>query len=314
MLDSLSIFATAATAIILEAAPFLLLGSVIGALLEVFVSPEAMARCIPRSLAARVLMGVFGGMVLPTCECGIVPVVRRMLLKGVPPSVAVPFMLAAPVINPVVIASTLFAFQGDVSAVVVRCLLVLVPAMGLGVALRAFNAQDVLRHVPIQLPQFSAGAAGHETHADGCGCGCGHDHGTSGRGTVLSVLFHTAAEFVSMARFLVLGAVVSSAFKAFLPPHVLSYFASTPYLAILGLMLLAVLLSICSEADAFVAKSFAGFPFMSKMAFLAIGPMVDLKLIPLFFMVFRRRVAFALVIVPTVTVFFMAAVTAYMGG
>lgn len=321
MLESLSIFATAATAIIMEAAPFLLLGSLIGALLEVFVPPDTLARFIPRSAAGQVLTGVFAGMVLPTCECGIVPVVRRLLLKGVPPRVAIPFMMAAPVINPVVIASTLFAFQGSIEVVFLRCLFVLVPAVGLGLALGNAPAAQVLRHAPApaaarpaSMPGSHAAAAfaaPHPVeHEHACGCGCGHTHG----GKFTSVLFHTAAEFVSMARFLVLGAVVASAFKTFLPPEVPGYFADNAYLAIAGLMLLAVLLSICSEADAFVANSFASFPLTSKVAFMAIGPMVDLKLIPLFLMVFHRRVALCLIIVPTVIIYFMAALTAAMGG
>lgn len=311
MLDQLTIFVTSATAVILEATPFLLLGSFIGALLEVFVSPATMARFIPRSLAGKVLMGVFGGMVLPTCECGVVPVARRMLLKGVPPSTTIPFMLAAPVINPVVIASTLFAFQGNWEVAYLRCLLVLIPAAGLGVALRDSSASDVLRHVPVKLEPFAGSNGGTPpSEHEGCGCGCGHAH----EGKVKRVLFHMVAEFVSMARFLALGAVVSSGFKAFLPPEVLHFFSGSPFLAIGGLMILAVLLSICSEADAFVASSFATFPLMSKVAFMSIGPMVDLKLIPLFLMVFKRPVALALVVVPVVSVYVMAVLLAYMGG
>ncbi len=337
----------------MEAAPFLLLGSLLSAVLEVYVSSDAMTRFLPRTAVGQVLAGVFAGMLLPTCECGIVPVVRRLLHKGVPPRTAIPFMMCAPVINPVVIASTLFAFQGNVDAVVLRCLLVLVPAVAIGMALGAAPASTVLRE-PMRKREEEASArragqtfppdvaspdvrfaeissatertGGHgavrpcgcgRDHAHhsgghaaggGCGCGCHRD----GRG-LTALLGHTAAEFIGMARFLVLGAVVASAFKTFLPPSALEMFTSAPWLAIAGLMLLAILLSVCSEADAFVAGSFTAFPFMAKIAFIAVGPLVDLKLIPMFFAVFRKRVAFTLIIVPIVSIYAMAAVLAALG-
>jgi hypothetical protein len=116
-----------------------------------------------------------------------------------------------------------------------------------------------------------------------------------------------------MARFLVFGALVASAFKAFTPPEWLSLFTETTWMAIVGLMLLAVLLSVCSEADAFVAASFAGFPTMAKVAFLALGPMVDLKLIPMFFSVFKRRIAVALIMVPVISVYLTSLFMAQAG-
>ncbi|WP_367614081.1 permease [Pseudodesulfovibrio alkaliphilus] len=315
MTESLVVMTTAATAIVLEAAPFLLLGSLIGALIEVLVPERTLLRLIPRSGTGQVAVGVFAGMLLPTCECGIVPVVRRLLLKNVPPRVAIPYMLAAPVVNPVVIASTLFAFQGDMSVVGLRLLLVIIPAAALGFALGDASPRTVLRQQPIDLKRFDEAEAAHlpeHDHAHGCGCGCGH--AVSGPfARTRAVLFHTAAEFVSMGRFLVFGAVVAAGFKAFLPPAVLEFFIGSPMMAVGGLMLLAIALSICSEADAFVAASFASFPMAAKVAFMAIGPMVDLKLIPLFLTVFTRRVAVALMVVPTVTVFVMGVLLAWGG-
>lgn len=318
MIESLVLMVTAATAIVLEAAPFLLLGSLIGSLIEVLVPERTLLRVIPRSGAGQVATGIFAGMLLPTCECGIVPVVRRLLLKNVPPRVAIPYMMAAPVVNPVVLGSTLFAFQGDLSVVGLRVLLVIIPAAALGFALGKADPRAVLRQRPIDLKRFGEAeeelAASHEAHDCGGGCGCGCDHGAQGAGgKARAVLFHTAAEFISMARFLVFGAVVAAGFKAFLPPSVLGLFVDNPLLAVGGLMLLAIALSICSEADAFVAASFASFPVSAKVAFMAIGPMVDLKLIPLFLSVFTRRVALALIVVPVVTVYAMGAVLA-LGG
>lgn len=295
----------AAASIVMEAAPFLLLGSLIGAAIETFISEETLLRFIPRNPLGQVLAGVFAGMLLPTCECGIVPVARRMLLKNVPPRAVIPYMMAAPVVNPVVIGSTLFAFQGDVAPVLLRMLFVIAPAIGLGLALGDATPRMVLKQQPVDLKQFSDLEAEHltsHTHGAGCACGCG----VAEENRFKALFFHTGAEFLSMLRFLVFGAVVAAGFKAFLPGDVLSMFASTDVLAVSGLMLLAVLLSICSEADAFVAASFVSFPMAAKVAFMAIGPMVDLKLIPMFFSVFTKRVALALIIIPCVTVYLMS--------
>lgn len=300
-MQEISLFATVATAIVMEAAPFLLLGSLVGAVLEVLVSEKTLLRFIPRNAAGQVAVGVLGGMLLPSCECGIVPIARRLLLKNVPPRTAIPYMMTAPVVNPVVIASTLFAFQGDVHMVLLRVCLVVIPAVGLGLSLGEASARDILRQRPVDLRRFDEAEAVHLPHDHGSGCSCGC--AATDAGPVRSILFHTGAEFLSMARFLVFGALVAAAFKVFLPPEFLDAFTGTTWMAIGGLMLLAVLLSVCSEADAFVAASFVTFPTMAKVAFLALGPMVDLKLIPMFFNVFSKRIAVALIVVPVVSIY-----------
>lgn len=303
MLESFTIFAVTATSIVLEAAPFLIIGSLIAACVEMFASPEKLSTWMPRSAAGQIAVGLFAGMLLPTCECGIVPVARKLLLKGVPPRAAVPYMMAAPVINPVVIASTLFAYQGEILVPILRCALVLVPAVGIAMVLGDSRPQDVLRQRPLDLKAFSDLEQAHiDSHSDGCACGCS----APAPNRFLGVLFHTTSEFLSMARFLILGAVAAAGFKTFLPVEIFEFIASSALLSVAGLMLLAVLLSVCSEADAFVAASFSSFPLASQIGFMALGPLVDLKLIPMFFHVFNRRIAVTLIIVPVISIFFMA--------
>lgn len=305
-MQDISIFAMAATSIFIEAAPFLLLGSLIGAVIEVLVPGETLLRFVPSNPAGQIAAGLFAGMLLPTCECGIVPVAKRLLLKNVPPRAAIQYMMAAPVINPVVIGSTLFAFQGDVSVVILRVLMVIAPAMALGLFLGDASPREVLKPQPAELKRLGELEEKHgmydHVHNYGCGCVCG----ANDENKFKAVLFHTGAEFISMGRFLIFGAIVAAGFKTFLPPEILDVFSANGWLAVTGLMLLAILLSICSEADAFVAASFVSFPTAAKVAFMAVGPMVDLKLIPMFFAVFNKRVAIALVVVPIVSVYAMS--------
>ncbi len=294
MFESLQIFSSIAVAIFIEAAPFLLIGSLLASLFEVFAEEDLIARLVPRHPFKGILFGLFIGMLLPTCECGIVPIVRRMLGKGVPPATAVTYMFAAPVINPIVLLSTYVAFRGDLWMVGGRIILVAIPAAVMGWILADASARHLL---------LSSSMSQHDPH----GCSCGHDHNhMSSR--LLEVLKHTAAEFLSMGKFLLMGAIITALFKTFTPAGVLDLFESSELLAIIVMMSLAILLSVCSEADAFVAASFSSFPSAAQLAFLAIGPMVDLKLIAMFSAVFKRRIMFYLIVGPVLLVFGLAVI------
>ena len=120
MPESVTTFSAIALAIFVEAMPFLAVGALLSAAIEVFVPPERLAGCLPKGTVAGIALGATAGMLLPTCECGVVPVARRLMDKGVPPHVAVAYMLAAPVVNPVVLVSTWVAFQGKPSMVAGR--------------------------------------------------------------------------------------------------------------------------------------------------------------------------------------------------
>jgi hypothetical protein len=288
---TLHIFSAIVTSIVLEAAPFLLLGSLLSSILAVFVGNGVFERIGNRAVAVQIGIGLAAGLILPTCECGVVPVTRRLLRKGVPSAAAITFMLAAPVVNPVSIASTWVAFQGDMSMVLWRVALVAVPAAILGWSLAKGKGRDLLR------PSLDM--------APGCGCGSEHGQGTPGMlpTRLVLVLRHTASEFLDMGRLLILGACAAGAFKVFLPQDALGLVSGSLWLAVPALMLLAVVMSICSEADAFVAASLSMFPRPALLAFLALGPVLDLKLLPAFLSVFRRRVALAVILVPACVIY-----------
>ena len=146
--QSLAVFAQSSLAVFLEAAPFLLVGALVSALVEVSLPDDVIERFTPESTAGRIAAGVFCGLLVPCCECGVVFAARRLMQRGVPPSMAVPFMLAAPVVNPVVLASTYTAFRGDLTAVGLRALIVALVAVAFGYILRKTPASDILRGYP----------------------------------------------------------------------------------------------------------------------------------------------------------------------
>ena len=284
------VFATVVTAIFLEAAPFLLLGALVSALLEVYCPPDRIGNFVPKGRITGVLFGLVAGMLLPTCECGVVPIVRRLLLKNVPSHVAITYMLAAPVINPIVLVSTYVAFRGDIWMVLGRVGLVALTAVTVGLWLGRIDRSLVLR-------QGESGNINQQHDDFGCDCGVDHEGGSQPR--FIGALAHTAWEFLDMGKYLILGCFAAGLIKTFLPDTILAVFESNLFLAIGGMMLLAVIVSVCSEADSFVAASFWSFPKAAQLSFITIGPMVDLKLIMMYGGVFRRRAVLIIVIVPT---------------
>ena len=267
--------------------PFLVIGAIFSATIEVFVSTERLLRCIPNSLVGGLVLGIGAGFILPTCECGVVPIVRRLMHKGVPPFIAIAYMLAAPIVNPVVLASTYLAFRGSLTMVLARIVLAALVATVLG--LYARRLPKVLIHPQGQRDE--------------------HEHDYSHQSfiqKIRSVMIHAAQEFMDMGKFLIIGAMAAAAFKTLLPENIMSFFTGNLLLSIMGMMILAILLSICSEADAFVAASFQSFPAGAHLAFVAIGPMVDLKLIGMYAVTFHRKMVLALVFGPSLLIFVLS--------
>jgi hypothetical protein len=295
VLQEIQLMARIAVSIVMEAAPFLLLGALLSAAVDRYVDTERLAHRIPKGPLGCMAVGLLGGMVMPICECGSVPLARRLLGKGVPPLTAITYMLAAPVINPVVLLSTYVAFGGNLKMVISRALVVACSAALTGWLcggrycsdLNADSNRPTIRPDPNHL---------HSHGAQSISAG-GHP-----RRLVLDLLSSGAAEFLDMGKYLIIGALISAAFKVFLPWQLVQALAGNTALAVALLMLLAVLLCVCSEADAFVAASFVYAPPAAQLAFMAMGALVDLKLVGMYFSAFPKKIAWTLIIVPVVCV------------
>ena len=307
--EYLYVFSSLTLAVFVEAVPFLAVGAIISSILEVYFPPDLLARLIPKRPAWGVLLGLGAGLIMPTCECGVVPVARRLLSKGVPPHVAVTYMLAAPVINPVVLVSTWVAFRGNVPLVLGRAVVSAVIAVCLGSVLTRVRPTAVLRPGTLTL----AMAMSHD-HAHDHGHGAHQHESATTRSRLVDVFYHAASEFLDMGRYLILGAFAAGLFKTFVPGSVIGLFSQNLFLSVAAMMLLAVLLSVCSEADAFVAASFSTLPQAAQLAFVTIGPVVDLKLIGMFAATFHHRVFLALIIVPTILVYVLSVAFGLIGG
>ncbi|MER5214047.1 permease [Streptomyces sp. NPDC002838] len=246
---------TVFTAVAVQGVPFLLLGTVVSAAIGVFVPEKVFRRLLPRNQALAVPVAGAAGVVLPGCECASVPVAGSLMRRGVAPAAALAFLLSAPAINPVVLVATSIAFPGQPAMVLGRLLASLATAVVMGWLWARFGREKWIR-----LPErrISADKGGPRAF----GAGMQHD-------------------FLHAGGFLVLGAAAAATFDIAVPRSVLDVFTGSAWLSVLLLAVLAVVLCVCSEADAFVAASLSGFSPTARLAFMVVGPMVDLKLIAL---------------------------------
>ena len=243
---------TVFVAVLVQALPFLVLGVALSAAIAVFVPASFFARALPSRATLAVLVAGVAGAVLPGCECASVPVAGALVRCGVTPAAALAFLLSAPAINPIVLTATAVAFPGDPEMVLARAVASLLVACVMGWLWQRLGRPDWLR--PPGRPA-----------ADDLGKGA----------AFWDSLRH---DVMHAGGFLVVGALAAATLKTVVPAGWLQAAADHPVVSVLALAIFAVLLSICSEADAFVAASLTPFSLTARLAFLVVGPMIDLKL------------------------------------
>ena len=259
-----SAWSTVFLAIVIQALPFLAMGVVVSAVIHAFVPDRLIQRAVPRRTAVAVPVAAAAGTVLPGCECASVPVAARLMGRGVAPAAAVAFLLSAPAINPVVLVATAVAFPDQPSMVLARFAASLATAVTVGWLWSRWG-----RPLPGRLARAASATP-------------------QGWPGFLSTARH---DLVQAGVFLVIGAAAAAMINVAAPASWLHQAASTPAVSILVLAVLAVLLCVCSEADAFIASSLTGFPATAQLAFMVVGPAVDLKLIAMQIGAFGHRFA-----------------------
>ena len=280
--DRFQTFTTIFLGIFIEAVPFLLAGSIVSGLIEIFIDRDWLARWVPRRAAAAALTGALMGFAFPVCECGVVPVTRRLYHKGLPLSVGVAFLLAAPVVNPIVILSTYAAF-GWGPVLIGRLVFSVLIAFIAGLLFNLAAPEEAL------LPTTQADEA----------CRVVDERQGTGYGRFWQALAIGGDDFMDMARYLIAGSMMAAAMQTLIPQSTLLALGSGPIISVIIMMALAFVLSICSTVDAFLALSFVNsFTTGSILAFLVFGPMVDIKSSLMFLGVFRKRAVLYLILLP----------------
>ncbi len=282
--------------ILYEAFPFILIGILVSSFIQVLIPSSVLERIFTKNRVVGYLAALFAGVIFPVCDCATVPVVARLIKKGVPVPIAITFFLAAPIVNPIVIASTIYAFPGHPSVAVFRVV------SGLLVALIAGNVFHIL------LPKDTSIITNElDVHECDCGhCANEHHHEKEKTSRFQQVLKHAAEEFFDVGIYLIIGALISSVIQTYMPKSIMTNLGGSTVLSILSMMLAAFILSICSTSDAFIARTFANsLPIASVMGFLVLGPMIDLKNLFLLMGSFKKRFVLKLVLTVIIVAFFI---------
>ncbi|CQR54899.1 permease [Paenibacillus riograndensis] len=266
-------FKTGFIGILLEALPFVLLGALLSSLLRVFVPDEMISRWIPRRPLPAILCGCLLGILFPVCECGMIPLVRRLMHKGMPLYVAIVFILSGPILNPVVYGATLTAFRAHPELAYARMGLAFIVAAAIG-----FIVYATVRKTPLRLSIARESGEPHEQNTRG--------------GKLAAVFVHTSDEFFEMGKYLIIGCLLTSGIQTFMDQGSLAAIGGKPLGSYLFMMGLSYVLSLCSTSDAFVASTFLHtFPSGSLLAFMVLGPMLDFKNSLMLLSLFKTRFA-----------------------
>ncbi|KKI98636.1 permease [Prochlorothrix hollandica] len=323
-------FASAFTlfmSLLVEAFPFLLIGVFFSSALLFFVDERRLARIMPKNPFLGAITGSLFGFLFPACECGNVPVARRLLMQGVPSPVAIGFLLAAPTVNPIVVWATWTAFRDQPEIVVLRVVCSLIIAITLACV---FSVQTDVRgllqpSVAQAIPQPVSGDAGITLLQGGTFMlGSAVPFETTAYQSLLAAdpvlpsgtldrlrlfLDNTFQELRDLGGVLVLGSAIAACIQVFVPRELILNLGQDAVTSVVAMMTLAAVVSICSTVDSFFALSFAGtFTSGSLLAFLVYGPMIDLKAIGMLLSVFKPRVIFYMFILISQLTFLAALV------
>lgn len=255
--------------IFFESLPFLLLGSLISSIIERYVSNERIASLIPKNIVLGSIMGILLGFFVPACDCAVIPISKRLIKKRVPLNVAISFMLASPIINPVVLLSTYYAFYNTNPKIFwLRLILGILIAFIIGIIIGIIFKRNVITN---NMDDVECHCHDDEQH-------CHNHEKRNMKNDILFILKHTTYDMFEVVKYLMLGALIASIIQIMLPRNILNMFNSNEAISIFILMLFAYLISLCSTSDSFVGKSLlSSFSESSIMAYLLLGPMIDIK-------------------------------------
>lgn len=269
-------FSYAFISVLLEGVPFILLGTLVAGVIDQFLPSKTMVRFLPRNAFLGICLSAAMGLFFPMCECGVVPVIRRLIAKGLPVSNAVAYMLAAPIVNPIVAVSTYAAFRGQAAAefTFLRLGLGFFVAVVAAFAVHNLTVGKVLRREVIESATLQPDAGGVDMRPFGR--------------RLVGALESGVRDFLDVMVYFVLGVGVASVFSTAVNQEIIIPLALNEWTAVGSMMVLAGILSLCSTSDAFIAATFTAFPGTAKLAFLVFGPMMDLKLLFIYSAVFRK--------------------------
>jgi uncharacterized membrane protein YraQ (UPF0718 family) len=279
-------------ALIFEGIPFVLVGSLISGFIAAFIPSRVITGLLPRNRLVAILVSGLLGFIFPVCECGIVPIVRRLLRKGLPLSCGVTYMLASPIVNPIVMFSTFFAFRGQTPALNtgLRLGLGYLVAVVVGLAIGFLKPSAILRRGNTSSRSQQRAGFRIAVLPDSQPV----DSGATKTSKLVGAVRMASDDFLETAFYFTIGAAIAATFNTAVNQQLILPLASSSTLSIMAMMVLSAILTLCSTSDAFIAATFVTFPMVARLAFLVFGPMFDLKLFFLYSVLFKKRFVFGL--------------------
>ena len=254
---------TLAISLLVESLPFIILGIGLSIVVQVFVPESWLVKWLPQNpFGRRAIVSLFG-MFLPVCECGNVPLARGLMGRGYSVGDSVTFLLAAPIVNPVTIITTHQAFGFDDGILVARLVAGYAIANLLGWILSVHPRPEMMLTTKFQREcKLSA------TH---------HDHSRMRRVGEMFV-----SESTALMPALILGALIAGAIQVGVSRELLITLGTDPIISVFAMLVLAFVISVCANVDAFFILPFAQtFLPGSIVAFLVFGPLIDIKMVAL---------------------------------
>jgi len=337
--------------LLVEAMPFLLLGVMFSSILLLFVDEQKLLTIMPKNVMLAALAGGLIGFLFPVCECGNIPVARRLLMKGAPTAVAIGFLLAAPTVNPIVFWATWIAFRDQPEIVFLRVAFTLIVAMSIALIfstqadMRPFLQDNLTQFMGEPQPSTSRpsspnGSASISAESEISPLLQSGTFLMQSPGQVLQLdapptqvlaqvptalpplpsrlrmmLDNMVLEMRELGAVLILGSAIAAFVQVAIPRETILGLGQGPVTSILAMMALACVVSICSTVDSFFALSFASvFTSGSLLAFLVFGPMVDLKNVSLLLTVFKGRAIVYLFLLAAQMIFLLALMMNLYGG
>jgi uncharacterized membrane protein YraQ (UPF0718 family)/Ni2+-binding GTPase involved in maturation of urease and hydrogenase len=287
-LDKFKKFYNVFISILIQGFPFILIGSFVSAIIQICISRDRFIKLFPKNIFLSCIVAALAGVLFPICDCGTIPVVRGLIKKKVPIAAGVTFMLAAPIVNPIAIISTIYAFQGMRSVAIYRIIAGIIIAISVGLIMQFCTKKDE------DILNISEGIGECE-----CGfCNDNYEGDTSKLNKIRAVFVHAGDEFFNVGKFMIIGTFLSSILQTTVSLNNIMYIQNDDRISLLIMIGLAFLLSVCSTSDAFIAKGFLKqFSINSVMGFLVVGPMLDVKNTIMLFGSFKKKFVLKLIFI-----------------
>lgn len=267
--------------ILFEGAPYILLGTIISGFIDAYLPSNIMDRFLPKNRYFAIIISGLLGAIFPVCECAIVPVIRRLVQKGLPVSCAITYMLSAPIVNPIVAISTYSAFSGDdalfmtLSRIGVAYLVTVL----FGFVIHQFSVRSILKDKLLNKIQKAPLSAVKEEAK--------LPNPTSDK--LLIALRSSSRDFLDVGMYFIIGVMITALYRTQIDQSIVDGFGESDWVGIPTMMILSFVLSLCSTSDAFIASQMLSFSASAKLAFLTYGPMMDVKLVFMYGAIFKPK-------------------------